>query len=308
MLGVSVFLRFRGGSFLGADLHCHTRLSDGSMGIDNLIVLAKKQGVQTIAITDHDCLAGNVRGKRIGEQHGIRVLPGVEISASDPTTGGKAHLLCYLPDSPDRLEGLCHRNLIESKKISQYMILKTSIQFAVTPEFIIKCATGSTGVYKQHIMHALMESGLTDRIYGDMYTTLFSPESEKNVLRAAKYPDAREIMAAIHDAGGIAVLAHPALYHNMDLLDLLAHEGLDGVEVWHPSADEQTVEMLRKAAKKHGLLMTGGSDFHGMYGVGCISIGCCQTPDEHLDALLSYKSRKRRKLAKAAKAAQKDAE
>ncbi len=277
------------------------------MGIDNLIVLAKKQGVGTIAITDHDCLAGNVRGKRIGEQHGIRVLPGVELSATDHVRGGKAHLLCYLPDSPDRLEGLCRRNLLESKKASQYMIVKTSIQYPVTPEFIIKCAAGSTGVYKQHIAHALMESGLTERIFGDLYTELFSAESEKNVLREADYPEPKGVLEAIHDAGGIAVLAHPALYGNMELLDELIAEGLDGVEVWHPSADEETVAALQKIAKKNGLLMTGGSDFHGMYGVGSVSIGTCVTPDDHLDALLSYKSRKRRKLARAAKAAEKEA-
>ena len=278
------------------------------MGIDHLVILAKKQGIQTISITDHDCLAGNVRAKRIGEQFGVRVLPGVEISAADPFTGGRAHLLCYLPDSPDRLEGLCHRNLLESKKIGQYMILKTSIQYAVTPEFILKCAAGSTGVYKQHIMHALMESGLSDRIYSDRYVELFSKDSEKNVLREAHYPDAQEVMAAIQDAGGIAVLAHPMLYQNAELLEHLIANGLDGIEVWHPSADDETVEALKAVAKKNGLLMTGGSDFHGMYGLSSVSVGSFQTPDEHLDALLSYKSRRRRKMTKAAKAQQKDSE
>ena len=293
---------------MGADLHCHTRLSDGSMGIDNLIVLAKKQGVETIAITDHDCLAANVRGKRIGEQHGVRVLPGVELSATDHARNRKAHLICYLPESPDRLEGLCRRNLLESKKASQYMILKASLQYPVTPDFIIKCATGSTGVYKQHILHAMMECGLTDRIYGELHTKLFSAESENNVLREADYPEPKDILDAIHDAGGIAVLAHPALYDSFDLLDELIADGLDGVEVWHPSASEDVVERLQKLAKKNGLLMTGGSDFHGMYSVGSVSLGACMTPDEHLDALLSYQARKRRRIAKAAKAAAKAAE
>lgn len=291
--------------FLGADLHCHTRLSDGSMGIDSLIILAKKQGIKTIAITDHDCLAANVRGKRLGEQHGVTVLPGVELSACDVERGRKAHLLCYLPDSPDRLEGLCRRNLLESKKASQYMILKTCIQYPVTPEFILKCATGSTGVYKQHIMHAMMESGLSDRIYSDLYTALFSKESENNVLREAKYPPAKEIVEAIHDAGGIAVLAHPALYDNFELLEELIPEGLDGVEVWHPSASEADIAKLTQIAKKHGLLMTGGSDFHGMYGVGNVTVGSCQTPQANLDELLSYKTRKRRQQTRAAKAAAK---
>ena len=67
---------------MAADLHCHTKLSDGSVGIEDLIVIAQKSGIDTIAITDHDCLAGTVRGKVIGKRYGVNVIPGVEISAT----------------------------------------------------------------------------------------------------------------------------------------------------------------------------------------------------------------------------------
>jgi predicted metal-dependent phosphoesterase TrpH len=281
-----------------ADLHCHTRLSDGSMGIDNLIALAKKQGIKTIAITDHDCLAGNVRGKLIGERYDVKVIPGVELSAVDSKRGARVHLLCYMPDSPDRLEGLCRRNLLESKKASQFMMLKTAARFPITPEFIIKCASGSTGVYKQHIMHALMEGGFTDRIYGEVYDELFNPDNQGNILHTGKYPEAPEVMKAIHEAGGIAVLAHPLLYNNYDLLDELIGLGLDGIEVWHPSCAEDDVVYLQQKAKKHNLLMTGGSDFHGMYGVGKTPLGACSTPEAQFDELMSYKSKKRRQRQK----------
>lgn len=68
---------------MAADLHCHTKLSDGSVGIEDLIVIAQKSGIDTIAITDHDCLAGTVRGKVIGKRYGVNVIPGVELSAID---------------------------------------------------------------------------------------------------------------------------------------------------------------------------------------------------------------------------------
>ena len=68
---------------MSGDLHCHTRLSDGTLGIEDLINFAKKKGLETIAITDNDCLAGTVRGKIIGARHGIQVIPGVELSATD---------------------------------------------------------------------------------------------------------------------------------------------------------------------------------------------------------------------------------
>ena len=68
---------------MGGDLHCHTKLSDGSLGIEDLVLLAKKKGIETIAITDHDCLAGTVRGKIIGDRYGVNVIPGVELSSRD---------------------------------------------------------------------------------------------------------------------------------------------------------------------------------------------------------------------------------
>ncbi len=83
---------------MAADLHCHTKLSDGSVGIEDLIVIAQKSGIDTIAITDHDCLAGTVRGKVIGKRYGVNVIPGVEISAIDNEAGKKVHILCYLAD------------------------------------------------------------------------------------------------------------------------------------------------------------------------------------------------------------------
>ncbi len=72
---------------MGGDLHCHTKLSDGSLGIEDLVLLAKKKGIETIAITDNDCLAGTVRGKIIGDRYGVNVIPGVELSSRDEKTG-----------------------------------------------------------------------------------------------------------------------------------------------------------------------------------------------------------------------------
>ena len=106
-----------------ADLHCHTRLSDGSLGIEDLIILANKMGVNTIAITDHDCLAGTVRGKIIGQRHGVTVIPGLSFFI-DTKRGRKAHLLCYLSDNPDRLEGLSGVIHLQGEKQGNLWLLK----------------------------------------------------------------------------------------------------------------------------------------------------------------------------------------
>lgn len=286
-------------------MHCHTRLSDGSMGIEEIIALAKCRGVETIAITDHDCLAGTIRAKIIGERNGITVVPGVEFSSIDGATGNYAHILCYLPDFPDRLEGLCHRNTAARKRAAQYMMIKAAQRYPVTGELIKRCASGSTNLYKQHIMHALMECGVTSTFYGEIYEELFSPDSDSNILVKPAYADAAEVIEAIHAAGGIAILSHPALYHGVENLDALVALGLNGIEVWHPTADEKLTAELTAYAKKKKLLMTGGSDFHGLYNRSAISLGDFATPKTQLNELLGYKARQKRLMKKNAAMAEK---
>lgn len=281
-----------------ADLHCHTKLSDGTMGIDDLIVLAKNSGVTTLAITDHDCIAGSVRAELIGKRHGVTVIPGVEFSATDSKRNAKAHILCYLPDTPERLEGLCKNNSLKRKRSAQIMMLKVSKMFPVTVEFILKCSQGSTNVFKQHIMQALMESGYTVSIFGELYNKLFTKQSLVNILVETTYPEPAEIIEAIHEAGGIAVLAHPGYFDNFELLEELIPLGLDGVEVWHPANDEKQQELLISIAEKHGLVMTGGSDFHGGYNETPIKIGDYGPDEDSLAQLLSYKAKRRRKQKK----------
>lgn len=288
---------------MAADLHCHTKLSDGSVGIEDLIVIAQKSGIDTIAITDHDCLAGTVRGQIIGKRYGVNIVPGVELSAFDYEAGKKVHILCYLAEKPDRLEGLCKRTSVARKRAGQIMMLKVAARFPISNDFIINHASGSTNLFKQHIMHALMDAGYTNEIYGDLYNALFSRESETNLLAPVKYPDVKEVIEEVHNAGGVAVLAHPALYDNFDEIDNYIQLGLDGIEVWHPSATDDTIERLSNICKKNKILLTGGSDFHGLYGSKTVTLGTCLTPDEHLDKLMSYKAKKKRAQRKAEKEA-----
>lgn len=289
---------------MSGDLHCHTRLSDGSLGIEDLIVFAKKKGIETIAITDHDCLAGTVRGKVIGARHGIQVIPGVELSSTFEKYNKNLHILCYLPESPDMLEGLCKRNSLVRKKASHFMMLQTAKRYPITTEFIIKCATGSTNLYKKHIMQALIECGYANSFNGDLYKELFTTESENNILVVPKYDSVQNVIDEIHTAGGIAVLAHPVASGCIDYINEIIEMGIDGIEVFHPSADEEQQAMLKKIAVSHKILMTGGSDFHGMYNQYNVSLGDYNTPDDCLHALLGYKSKQKRLQKKLAQQAE----
>ncbi len=286
------------GISLSADLHCHTKLSDGTLGIEDLIQIAIKSGVKTISITDHDCTAGTIRSQIVAKRYAINVIPGVEITCTDRKRKNKAHILCYYPDKPERLEEICHKNSTQRKMAGRMMAMKLAEKYPLSPEFILKCAAGSTNIFKQHLMQALLEAGYTTTIFGELFDRLFKKGSPDCIAVGNTYADPFEVIKVIHEAGGIAVLAHPGFYNNFELLDELIEEGLDGVEVWHPANSEEQIESLKKIAKKHGLLMTGGSDFHGAYNATPVNIGDYGPPDECVTELMNYKAKLRRKQKK----------
>ena len=152
-------------------------------------------------------------------------------------------------------------------------------------------------------IQAAYYAGYTNEIFGDLFHALFSRESETNVLAPTKYPSIEEVLEEVHGAGGIAVLAHPAFYDNFDEIEKYIDLGLDGIEVWHPSATEDDVHRLTEICKAHDLLMTGGSDFHGIYGAKTVTLGTCTTPQEWVDKLLGYKAKKKRAQRRAEKEA-----
>lgn len=271
------------------DLHCHSKISDGSMGIEEILTIAKRRGLSAIAITDHDAVVGATRACIVGKRMGVEVVHGVEMSAYDYERGRKVHILGYLCDSPDRLEGTCLRTNSARRAAAAEMAKKVLRYYPIAPETIARYAAGSTNVFKQHIMHALIESGYTDRIYGDLFHKLFSRNGGRAYV-PIEYPDVREIIELIRSAGGLAVLAHPYVYDSVDLMNDLVNDGLlDGIEVWHPSNDEARVATLKEVAESNRLLMTGGTDFHGMYTDPIRPIGSCGAPEDTVKKMKEYK-------------------
>ncbi|MDF2567694.1 MAG: putative metal-dependent phosphoesterase family [Oscillospiraceae bacterium] len=269
------------------DLHCHTRLSDGSQGIEDVIAYAKRTNLDFISLTDHDTLASFSRAKILGERYGIQIVPGVEMSAYDFERNKQVHILCYLPIKPDRLEGMCLRICENRKKAANEMAKQVMRIFPITPECITKYSASSKSVYKQHIMHALMDAGFTTRIYGNLYNQLFDPV-EGSCFVGCECPDVFEVVDLIHSSGGIAVFAHPGVYDSYDLLEEMCENKLiDGIEVWHSKNKPGEDGMLLEIANKYGLLTTGGSDFHGMYASRPSPVGRCFTPQESIDAMFA---------------------
>jgi len=275
------------------DLHCHTVLSDGSATVEQVMNYARNVGLSAVAITDHDTFAGVAKAKEIGAQLGIQVIDGAEISAYDYQRRKKVHVLCYLPDEPEKLSTIMNETLSERRKSAMTAIEVLCNRYPLTREDFLSYAKDSTTVFKQHIMRALMDAGYSDRVFSDLYYDLFKRPSDKRIHAPIKYPDVYDVVRAVREAGGIAVIAHAGFYGNFELIECLNNDGLiDGVEVWHPENNEEQTRWLYEFAEKNSLLKTGGSDFHGMNNSRMVPVGQFSTPQENLKEILEYKSRK----------------
>ena len=267
------------------DLHCHTTLSDGSLGIEEVIAQAKRMQLDVLAITDHDTLSSSSRAQILGERYGIKIIPAVELSAWDKERNMKVHILCYAPQKPDRLEGLCIKSCSIRTECAKDMIKKVMERYPIPQDAVRMYTKGSKSIYKQHIMRALVNYGYATELYGKVNDKLFKyPDGECLVTR--EYPDVNYVLNLIHSSKGIAVMAHPYMFNNIDLLhDLVAEGKLDGIEVYHHSANEKQQKYLLSFAAEHDLLCTGGSDFHGLYNEVPTYIGKMTTDPDNIEKL-----------------------
>lgn len=274
------------------DLHVHTTLSDGSLGMEEVIAQAKRIGLDFISITDHDTMSSVSRAKVLGERYGVQTIPGVELTAWDKTRNRKVHILCYAPQKPDRLEGICRRCSEIRQSCAKETVENVLKLFPITAEDITKHLSGSKSIYKQHILHALIEYGYSTHFYGKLNDELFNEQTGSCIVER-EYPDVNYVLELIHSARGAAVLAHPMVYDSVDLIDDLASNGkLDGIEVYHYSADEEQQAMLLAKANEYDLIVTGGSDFHGLYNMRPTHLGMYTTDKENIDRILRLCSKK----------------
>ncbi len=270
---------------MAGDLHCHTTLSDGSLGIEEVIAQAKRVGLDYLAITDHDTLSSSNRAKILAERYDIEVIPAVELSAWDKERNQKVHILCYAPQKPDRLEGLCLKSCQIRRECAKEMLEKVMELYPITEEMVYKYAKSSKSLYKSHIMRALINYGYATEFYGPINDELFKYPNGKCLVQR-EYPDVKFVVDLIHSSKGVAVMAHPYHFGNIELLEELVAEGkLDGIEVNHHSANDEQKAYLTKLCKDNDLIMTGGSDFHGLYNDRVTYIGSNICDDENIEKL-----------------------
>jgi phosphoribosyl 1,2-cyclic phosphate 1,2-diphosphodiesterase len=273
------------------ELHCHTNISDCPLSIVEVVELALDQEVTHLAITNHDTTKGLVEAVETGARYGIEVIPGIEVSGFDFERGRRVHILGYfIEPGHEAIETLCQPLVSKRHRASEEMVERLiAAGYEITWARCMEIAYGGTGVYKQHIMHALIEAGYTDSIYGPLYQKLFNRgkngEAPGIAFIPMEYMDATTAVEAIRLAGGVPVLAHPGQYGNFEMVPALVEAGLQGIEVWHPLHHEAHEEEAKRLARQYDLIMTGGSDFHGEYGEQPIQIGSKSPGIEALKAL-----------------------
>ncbi len=270
----------------GGDLHLHTTHSDSSASVSKVLAYAASAGLAAVAITDHDTMAGVAEAEHLGKKLGIRVIPGVELTTRDTLRDRPVHLLCYLPENQEYLQGFCKKTRASRTRQKIGMLALLKAKYPIRPEDVFENALGSGTIYECHIMKTLADMGYTSTVIGPLMGELISRTGSCYV--PSDYPDVMKGLSVIHEAGGLAVVAHPGQFESMELVESLAKTGaIDGVEVNHPRNTEAVRKRLRTIAEEWGLLITGGSDFHGSYAMEPHPVGYCACEDEDVKRLIA---------------------
>ena len=259
------------------DLQSHSVYSDGSLRPSEVVRLAAEDGVELLALSDHDNIDGVAEALVAAEKFGLRIVPAVEITAVDDRQDD-IHLLGYLVDHTDagllgRLDGARQERLRRSHLMGERL---ERAGWSIDLEFLRLVEAEGGAVGRPHLAEALLrdpenaqriaECGF--RNVGDVIEALISRGKEGFVAR--EYPTVEEAITWVHDAGGLAVYAHPMFPRGeferervKSALTRYCAAGLDGIECFYTTHTEDETRFLHELASEHGLLTTGSTDFHG---------------------------------------------
>jgi predicted metal-dependent phosphoesterase TrpH len=244
------------------DLHMHTTASDGRLAPGELVVRAVTAGLTTISVTDHDTVAAIAETTAIATTAGIRVVPGIEITAVEDNRD--VHVLGYFFDpASERLAAF----LVQQRERRITRVREIAARLAAANMFIdvdrlLKQAAERPGssVGRPQIAREMVRGGHVASVQ-EAFELWLAAGRPGFVPRIG--PDTAAVVETIHQAGGLASFAHPGVTKRDDLIAPLAERGLDAIEVYHSDHTQEDTTAYRRLAARLGLLVTGGSDFHG---------------------------------------------
>jgi hypothetical protein len=268
-----------------ADLHLHTRFSDGALAPRELIQHAARLGFSAVAITDHDTVDGIPDALAASKESGVELIPGVEITCRFGAQ--ELHMLAYLFGrswrDPNLRDVLRHAARVRDERVEQFVMKLNRLGIGLTIDDVragSECGT----IGRLHVAMALRKRGFVTS----------TDEAFARFLRRGKPAyveryrmDTAETIGHINRAGGVAVIAHPGLNTLDDHLAEMVAQGMAGIEVWHPRHSPAQVDRYLRLANDLGVCATGGSDCHGSGREGML-LGRVKLPYERVEALKQH--------------------
>jgi len=260
------------------DLHIHSTASDGVFTPSEVVCLALERGLAVIALTDHDTLGGVAEAQQAAVGTGLEVIAGVEVNSEGEW--GDLHFLGYYVDPEndllrDRLQAMRAARVERARKM-----VKRLREMGMLLEWEeVQALAGGDSIGRPHVARVLLNRGYV-RTLQEAFERFLCTDGPAYVSRPRLTPP--EVIRVVIEAGGVPVIAHPA--HSgpaaVGCIAELAGYGLRGVEVYYPDHSPEVVEMLLGLCREHGLLATGGSDFHGSGSSEGAPLGSVYVPPE----------------------------
>jgi 3',5'-nucleoside bisphosphate phosphatase len=244
-----------------ADFHTHSTASDGTLAPADLVHQASRRGLSIIALTDHDTTGGLDEAITAGEALGVRVIPGIELSTD--VTAGEVHMLGYGIDQRNSTlqDTLAHFRQSRVER-AERIIARLRDLGVNLPEGSVQPSSGDASIGRPHIARAMIEAGYV-RSVTEAFDRYLGNDKPAYIASERK-PTPTEAIQLIIAAGGLPVHAHPFTSETFpDSLPELVTAGLVGIEAYYAEYSEAQRETLAQIAAAHGLLATGGSDYHG---------------------------------------------
>ncbi len=265
---------------MAVDLHIHSDASDGLHTPAELLAMARDAGLSAIAITDHDSVASVPAALELSSEYSVEVVPGLEMSSQ--ISDKDAHFLGYYidyetPKLSERLEWLRKARAERAAEILK-LLKKEGIELSF--ESLLGLARGGS-VGRPHIAELLVSEGFAPS-FQDAFKRYLQRDACCYVEKEVLPPE--EIIQMIRGLGGVVVVAHPGVSGLDEHIDYFVSLGLQGLEAYHADHTPEQVEHYLELAKRLGVIVTGGSDYHGE-GVRETTVGCNKVPDWVLDRL-----------------------
>jgi predicted metal-dependent phosphoesterase TrpH len=263
-----------------ADLHLHTFFSDGTFTPEELVERASKIGFAAIALTDHDTVEGCDRAAAACAAVNMEFITGTELTAEHADT--EVHILAYFVDTknPVLLARIAEFQTVRQSRIHEMVAALNKLGIPLKAESVFALANcKSPG--RPHVARALVKEKLIGSLdeaferYLKKGRPAWIPKTKMSAL---------ESVELIHQAGGLAVMAHPGLNRSDDIIPALVEAGLDGIECFHTKHSTAMAERYLEFAEKYHLLVTGGSDCHGFSKVKPL-IGTVKLPYDHVQKM-----------------------